>query len=172
MLSKLGVRSVRVRTSEELRSVDRLIIPGGESTTMLRFLKLSSLLDELQSFGKTHPVWGICAGAILAAREVKSPEQDSLNLIDIEAHRNFYGSQLDSFTKTLSITELPKPIEAQFIRAPRLSPLPETLGRPPVTTLAECDGHPVFLQQGNIWASSFHVELGDDPSLHELFLKR
>ncbi len=172
MLSRLGARSVRVRTKEDLRSVDRLILPGGESTTMLRFLKLSGLMDAIQTFGQTNPVWGICAGAILAAREVLSPQQESLNLIDIQAHRNFYGSQLDSFTTDLSVTLLQKPIEAQFIRAPRLSPLSVSADRPPLSTMAELEGHPVFLAQGNVWASSFHVELGEDPSLHELFLKR
>lgn len=171
MLRRLGAKTLRVRTREELRAIDRLILPGGESTTMLRFLKLSGLSGELQAFAQTNLIWGICAGAILAAREVESPQQDSLNLLDIKAHRNFYGSQLDSFTTPLSITNLPSPVQAQFIRAPRISPLPATAGRPPVSVMAEYDGYPVFLAQGKVWASSFHVELGDDPSLHEHFLK-
>ncbi len=172
LLRKLGAEPLRVRSAHDLSLVSRLILPGGESTTMLRFLKGTELSDEILSFAKTKPVWGICAGAILAARTVRSPEQASLNLIDIEAHRNFYGSQLDSFTTKLSITQLPRPIEVQFIRAPKLSPLPQTKNRPPLTVMAEHDGHPVLLAQGHIWVSSFHVELGEDTSLHELFLKQ
>ncbi len=172
LLRKLGVQTLRVRTAQDLASVDRLILPGGESTTMLRFLKISGLCEEISSFAKTKPVWGICAGAILAARVVRSPEQDSLNLIDIEAHRNFYGSQLDSFTTKISVAQLSRPIEVQFIRAPKLALLAESQGRPPLTVMAEHDGHPVFLAQGHIWTSSFHVELGEDTSLHELFLRQ
>ena len=171
MLLALGAQPMRVRTKEELNSVERLILPGGESTTMLRFLKLYDLIPAIQEFAKTKPVWGICAGAILAAKTVSNPTQQSLNLINIAAHRNFYGSQLDSFTVPLSIAGLPKPIEAQFIRAPLLNPLPPSEGMESAKVLATVDQQPVFFAQGKTWACSFHVELGDDPSLHELFLK-
>ncbi len=171
MLRTLGAEPVRVRTKEELASVDRLILPGGESTTMLRFLKLYDLIPAIQEFAKTKPVWGICAGAILAAKTVSNPSQQSLNLINIEAHRNFYGSQLDSFTVPVSIVGLTKPIEAQFIRAPLLTPLPPSEGTESAKVLATLDQQPVFFAQGKTWTCSFHVELGDDPSLHELFLK-
>lgn len=139
---------------------------------MLRFIKLHDLIRPLQEFAKTNPVWGICAGSILAAREVCNPTQDSLNLIDIVAHRNFYGSQLDSFTVPLTVSLLQAPITTQFIRAPRLSPLPSSQGRAEVSTVAELEGTPVFMTQGNVWACSFHVELGQDTSLHDLFLKQ
>lgn len=171
MLRALGAEPVRVRTTEDLASVERLILPGGESTTMLRFLKLYDLIPAIQEFAKTKPVWGICAGAILAAKTVSNPSQQSLNLINIEAHRNFYGSQLDSFTVPVSVAGLTKPIEAQFIRAPRLNPLPPSEDTESAKVLATVDQQPVFLAQGKTWACSFHVELGDDPSLHELFLK-
>ena len=171
MLSSLGAEAVRVRTKEELNSVERLILPGRESTTMLRFLKLYELISPIQEFAKTHPVWGICAGAILASKEVHHPSQDSLNLMDISAHRNFYGSQLDSFTVPLSVSGLSKQIVAQFIRAPLLNELPHSPHCEPVQIMAKLDQQPVFLAQGKTWASSFHVELGEDPSLHELFLK-
>jgi 5'-phosphate synthase pdxT subunit len=138
---------------------------------MLRFLKLYELISSIQEFAKTRPVWGICAGAILAAKEVRHPSQDSLNLIEISAHRNFYGSQLDSFTVPLSISGLNKPIMAQFIRAPLLSELPHSPDSEPVQIMAQLEQQPVFLAQGKIWASSFHVELGEDSSLHKLFLK-
>jgi len=155
ILSSLGASPLRVRTQADLEAVDRLILPGGESTTMLRFIKLHGLTAPLQEFAKTKPVWGICAGSILAAREVCNPTQDSLNLIDVVAHRNFYGSQLDSFTVPLSIS---------------LLPLPPSLGRSAVSIVAEYEGSTVFMTQGNVWVCSFHVELGQDSSLHELFL--
>ncbi len=138
---------------------------------MLRFLKLYDLIPAIQEFAKTKPVWGICAGAILAAKKVSNPSQQSLNLINIEAHRNFYGSQLDSFTVPVSVAGLTKPIEAQFIRAPLLNPLPPSEDTESAKVLAMVDQQPVFFAQGKTWACSFHVELGDDPSLHELFLR-
>lgn len=171
LLNSIGVESVRVRSKEELASVDRLILPGGESTTMLRFLKIHDLIPSLKEFARAMPMWGICAGSILLAEEVKNPSQDSLNVIDIVAHRNFYGSQLDSFTSPLEISGLSAPINAQFIRAPLLNPLPTSPGREPVAVLSTLDAQPVFLAQGRIWACSFHVELGDDPALHELFMR-
>jgi 5'-phosphate synthase pdxT subunit len=171
MLHTLGAETVRVRTKEALESVDRLILPGGESTTMLRFLKLHDMIPAVQEFAKTKPVWGICAGAILAATEVCHPSQDSLNLLPISAHRNFYGSQLDSFTVPLSITGLSKPIAAQFIRAPLLKAAPPPQADSTIKVLAELDNQPVFFSYGRVWACSFHVELGEDASLHELFLK-
>lgn len=170
MLHALGAETVRVRTKEDLDSVDRLILPGGESTTMLRFLKLYDLIPAIQEFAETKPVWGICAGAILAAKTVHNPAQQSLNLINISAHRNFYGSQLDSFTVPLSIEGLTQPIEAQFIRAPLLNPLPPSEASESAMILATLDQQPVFFAQGKTWACSFHVELGEDTSLHELFL--
>ena len=170
MLRELGVQTLRVRTPEELALVDRIILPGGESSTMLRFLKIHGMLPHLKEFAKTKPVWGICAGAILAAEQVINPEQESLKLINIVAHRNFYGSQLDSFSTPLTIEGLNNPILAQFIRAPKLSPIPAPSAKPPPTILATLEGQPVFFAQGHIWACSFHVELGDDPSLHKLFL--
>jgi 5'-phosphate synthase pdxT subunit len=171
MLHSLGVETVRVRTKEELASVDRLIIPGGESTTMLRFLKLYDLAPALKHFGRSKPIWGICAGSILLAREVHNPSQDSLQLINISAHRNFYGSQLDSFTTEIEVPGLNKPIAAQFIRAPLLNPLPASPDHPQANVLARLNDQPIFFAQGKVWACSFHVELGDDPSLHELFLQ-
>lgn len=170
MLSSLGAETVRVRTKEDLATVDRLILPGGESTTMLRFLKLYELIPAIQEFAKTQPVWGICAGAILAAREVLTPSQESLKLINISAHRNFYGSQLESFTTSLAVLGLTNPIAAQFIRAPLLNALPPSEHFSSAEVLARLDQQPVFFAQGKTWACSFHVELGDDSSLHELFL--
>lgn len=171
MFHALGVETLRVKTKEDLASIDRLILPGGESTTMLRFLKLYDLAPAIQLFARSNPVWGICAGAILAAHEVHHPSQDSLHLINISAHRNFYGSQLDSFTIPLDIKGLARPITAQFIRAPLLNPLPASATVGAAEILAKLDDQPVFYSQGKTWACSFHVELGDDTALHELFVQ-
>jgi 5'-phosphate synthase pdxT subunit len=138
---------------------------------MLRFLTVHGLIPAIQEFATSKPVWGICAGAILAARDVSNPSQPSLALLNIAAHRNFYGSQLESFTTPLSIVGLTNPIIAQFIRAPLLAPLPPSQRFGSAEVLATLDQQPVFVAQGRVWACSFHVELGDDPSLHELFLK-
>lgn len=172
IFASLGIPCRRVRTADELASVDRLILPGGESTTMLRFLKLHSMMEPIRSFATRRPVWGICAGAILAASEVVHPAQDSLGIIDVTAHRNFYGSQLDSFTTQLAIDFLSRPIEAHFIRAPLLSPrTAPNRGDAAVQVRAYCEQQPVFFTQGNVWACSFHIELGRDTALHEHFAK-
>lgn len=118
ILATLGASTLRVTSPHDLTQIDRLILPGGESTTMLRFIKRFEMVPALQEFARHHPVWGICAGAILAARQVHNPSQSSLDLIDISAHRNFYGGQLDSFTTELQISCQEAPIRAHFIRAP------------------------------------------------------
>lgn len=169
-LSSLGVPTLRVRSPEDLARVDRLILPGGESSTMLRFIQRSGMQEPLQRFAAHHPVWSICAGAILAAREVHNPEQNSLGIMDIAAQRNFYGSQLDSFSATLNVAGLNQPIDAQFIRAPLLAPLPPTQGRPAPIIESGLPGQAVFISQGHLWACSFHVELGASTALHERFL--
>jgi 5'-phosphate synthase pdxT subunit len=171
MFALLGATCARVRTPEELSRVERLIMPGGESTTMLKFLNRTGMTGAIKEFAKERPVWGICAGAILAAREVYNPQQPSLDLIDVKAHRNFYGPQTESFTEQLTI-ELTKrfSVEAHFIRAPLLDPLPVSNGRKTLEICAYSDKQPVMFKQGNVWACSFHVELGEDTELHEAFL--
>jgi 5'-phosphate synthase pdxT subunit len=166
MIQSLGREALAVRTERELAQVERLIMPGGESTTMLKLLVSSGLWDKLATFVKARPVWGICAGSILLAKEVKNPNQDSLGAINIRAHRNFYGSQLDSFKSSVKIEGLKSPIEVDFIRAPRLEPLGET-----VQVLArDASGTPLLMREGHILVSAFHTELGSDPSLHRYFL--
>lgn len=165
----LGIPTVRVRTPEELAGVERLILPGGESTTMLKFLKLYGMMNPIREFARTKPVWGICAGAILAAAEVTHPDQDSLKIIDIAAHRNFYGPQTDSFSTSLSIDFVSAPVEVQFIRAPLLSPCAARPDGQPVGIHARLGQQPVFFSQGRVWACSFHVELGSDHTLHQKF---
>ena len=166
MLANISQPSLRVRTPEDLDKVDRLILPGGESTTMLRFLTQTGLSDKIKKFAESKPIWGICAGAILLAKEVLNPSQASLGLINIRAYRNFYGSQLDSFTHRIEIKAFDKSIEAHFIRAPRL----EVIENKNIEILAEVEQTPVFFRHNKIWACSFHVELGKDPSLHQVFV--
>lgn len=171
LLSRLDVQCVRVLAADDLNRVDRLILPGGESTTMLKFMKAHGMMPPLREFCRTRPVWGICAGAILLASEVSNPDQDSLKAIDIAAHRNFYGPQTESFSTELEIDLLRSPIEVHFIRAPLLAATSTKSNNKPLQTHASFQGQPVFFSQGNVWACSFHAELGKDTALHEEFLK-
>ncbi len=171
LLSRLDVPHVRVLSPADLSRVNRLILPGGESTTMLNFIKAHGMMSPLRDFAKSHPMWGICAGAILLANEVANPDQDSLKLIDIAAHRNFYGPQAESFTTSLEVDFLREPIQVHFIRAPLLCPSSAKTGTKPIVVHAKFRGEPVFFSQGHIWACSFHAELGHDTTLHEAFLK-
>ena len=163
MFAKLDVSCVEVKTSAQLKKVDRLIIPGGESSTMLKLLKKTDIFDTLKEFASKHPVWGICAGAILLSKEVENPVQDSLELIPVKATRNFYGAQLDSFKANIKVFE--KNVDVDFIRAPRLEAL-----SPEVEILSNHNEHSVLLKYGNILVSAFHTELGKDPIIHEYFL--
>jgi len=167
--ARLGIQTVRVKNPADLGQVDRLILPGGESTTMLRFIKLYDMLEPLRDFARSRPTWGICAGSILLASEVYSPSQVSLGAMDIIAYRNFYGSQLDSFVTPLTVTLLETPIEANFIRAPLLSAREDQSLRAPLEVLATLNNQPVFFSQGCVWACSFHVELSSDTRLHQTF---
>jgi 5'-phosphate synthase pdxT subunit len=138
---------------------------------MLRFIDRNDIAQPLKLFSDSKPVWGICAGAILMARQVENPQQASLNLMDIKAYRNYYGSQTDSFSTPLTVSILPKPLEAHFIRAPLLEKLPASENRAEVQQLASRNGEGIFFSQGRHWACSFHVELGSDTSLHRRFLE-
>lgn len=165
MLHRLGVEAVRVTTPEHFEQIDRLILPGGESTTMLKLLDKTGLWAPLEKFVFQKPAWGTCAGAILLAQEVHHPSQRSLKRINIAAERNAYGSQRESFKTTLEVKGLEHPLEVDFIRAPKLSPLSSD-----IEVLSRHNGETVLMQKGNILVSSFHVELGTDASLHRYFL--
>lgn len=168
MLGKLGASHIRVLSTQDLERCDRIILPGGESTTMLRFLDTSGLFGPLKEFTQKNPTWGICAGSILLAKEVSHPEQRSLGVINIKAYRNYYGSQLDSFTSEIDIAGIAEKLPVHFIRAPRL----ERLGSDPeVQELSKIDDTCIFFRQRHIWATAFHVELGGDTRLHERFLE-
>lgn len=165
MFARLGVESFLVRSREELERADRLVLPGGESTTMLHLLRLGGLLEPLAAYCRQRPVLGVCAGAILLASEVVSPSQPSLGSLPLKAHRNFYGTQRESFEASIAVVDDPVPHEVAFIRAPLLQPLNAT-----VVPLAFLDTQPVLVRYHNVLAASFHSELGSDSFLHEMLL--
>ena len=168
-LAESGASPSLVKSPEDLRldgqSLDGLILPGGESTTMLRFLK-RGFFDALKEFSASKPVFGTCAGAILLAREVRNPPQQSLGLLDAIVERNAYGRQIDSAILTAE-TKLPGgPLEMVFIRAPRIV---ETGAG--VEVLALRDGYPVLVRQNRLLAATFHPELSSDRRVHQLFVE-
>jgi 5'-phosphate synthase pdxT subunit len=164
-LAESGTEPIEVRKPEQLAGLDGLILPGGESTTVLRFLDRLKFFDILGEFCSTKPVFGTCAGAILLAREVLNPPQRSLGLLDAVVERNAYGRQIDSAI-LITPTELPGgPLEMVFIRAPRLIKT-----GPEVEILARRDEFPVLVRQGNILAATFHPELSADRRVHQLFV--
>jgi 5'-phosphate synthase pdxT subunit len=167
MLDRIGVAHRYVRTSDDLNSLDGIILPGGESTTHLKVMTEEGLFEPLRKFGAAGgPVYGTCAGAILLAREVHGPPQASLGLLDASVLRNGYGRQLASDVYVVQTKLREQRIEMVFIRAPIF----ETVG-PKVEVLAEFGGHPILVRQGNILASTFHPELTEDPTIHEYFAR-
>lgn len=167
-LADLSVTAVEVRTNEQLDSVDALVMPGGESTTMSKLLDTFELFDPLNE--RLHagmPVFGTCAGMILLARDVLDGRSDqrSFGVLPIAVRRNGYGRQVDSFETDLTVAGLDSPFHAVFIRAPKVERADAA-----VETLAEVDGSPVLLRCGPIMAAAFHPELTADRRLHQLFL--
>jgi len=165
MLASLGANPRLVRKPEELDGLDGLIIPGGESTTILKFLERGDFFASLQQFVRTRPVFGTCAGAILLAREVVNSTQRSLDALDITVERNFYGRQNDSKIMNEESSLPGGPLEMVFIRAPRIART-----GPGVETLARRDGDPVLVRSGRLLAATFHPELSGDSRTHEFFL--
>lgn len=163
-LERLGLRSVEVRRTGDLDAIDGLIIPGGESTTMLKFVTEEGLASPIKEFSLTKPVFGTCAGAILLAREVHNPDQPSLALIDIAVERNGYGRQADSFVSQTDTELEGKCLEAVFIRAPKI----KRVG-PDVEVLASLHDEPVLVRERNVLAATFHPELTDDERVHKRF---
>lgn len=164
-LSEAGADPVEIRNPEELNGLDGLVLPGGESTTILKFLERRKFFDALRQFASNQPVFGTCAGAILLAREVRHPAQRSLGALDAVVERNAYGRQIDSSILTAP-SELPgEPLEMVFIRAPRI-----VEAGPQVEVLAQRDGFPVLVRQGGLMAATFHPELSQDRRVHRLFV--
>ncbi len=166
-LERIGADYVFVRTPRDLEGVDAVILPGGESTTQWKFLVEEGLDKSLRTHAaKGGAIFGTCAGAILLAREVRNPAQESLGLADISVIRNAYGRQLASEVRHGVTAISPEPIEMVFIRAPII----ERVG-PGVEVLAESEGRPVLVRQGRILIATFHPELTSESTVHEYFLR-
>src|SRR5262245_31893314 len=165
-LARVGAEAVTVRRAKELDSLDALILPGGESTTISKGLERQGLYEPIQAFARAgHPVLGTCAGAVLLAREVENHPVRSLGLLDVVAVRNAYGTQVDSFTAPAEGEDC-EDLDCVFIRAPRLRrPGPE------VEVLARVDGWPVWVRQGPVMATTFHPELTEDGRVHRTLLE-
>jgi 5'-phosphate synthase pdxT subunit len=169
VLCRLGIESVQVRKPDELQGLDGLIIPGGESTTMLNLANSYDLIAPLHKLGSSgFPIMGTCAGMILLAKTIIGSDIKTLGLMDVKVRRNAFGRQPDSFETELDIRVLgDKPFPSIFIRAPLIeeaSPNVEILGR-------LSNGAIVAVRQGNLLGISFHPELTDDSRMHEYFLK-
>ncbi len=166
-LARIGVEYVFVRTPRDLEGVDAVILPGGESTTQWKFLVEEGLDRSLvEHAARGGAIFGTCAGAILLAREVHNPAQESLGLADITVIRNAYGRQLSSEVRHGATAIAPELIEMVFIRAPII----ERVG-PTVLVLAKSEGQPVLIRQGHILIATFHPELTTDSTVHEYFLR-
>jgi 5'-phosphate synthase pdxT subunit len=165
-LARVGTAPREVKTAADLAGVEALIVPGGESTTVIRLLDRFALAGPIKArVAAGMPFWGTCMGMIVAAHDVAGLDQPTLDLLDITVRRNAFGRQIASAEVALDIPALgPAPFPAIFIRAPWV----ERAG-PGVDVLAERDGHGVFVRQGNVIGTSFHPELSGDDRLHRWF---
>jgi pyridoxal 5'-phosphate synthase pdxT subunit len=164
VLADLGTPAIEVRGLEDLKSVDKLIIPGGESTVMAKFLESSGVGAEIKR--RKMPVYGTCAGAIvLSKRATGKNSPKTLGLIDIDVERNAYGTQVDSFEAVLTVKGIKTPVDVSFIRAPVIT----RVGKD-VEVLATYQGKPVLVRQGNILAGTFHPEVRGQTKIHEMFV--
>ena len=158
-LTRAGAEAVEVRSAGDLESVEGLVIPGGESTTMMKLLEEEKLLDPLRAFGRERPIFGTCAGAILLSTGITNSQQASLGLMDMEVERNAYGRQLDSRIARLKPEGMEGELEAVFIRAPII----RSVGQD-AKILASYQGDPVLVEQGRHLAAGHHREsLGRRP---------
>jgi pyridoxal 5'-phosphate synthase pdxT subunit len=157
MLRRLGADVVEVRLPAELEGLDGLVIPGGESTTIMRLARIYGLDEAIRRF--RGPIFGTCAGMIVLDRE-------HLGLADLEVDRNAYGRQVRSFEADVELDGEEQPLRGVFIRAPRIRDLGNA-----VAVLGELDGEPVLVREGSLLLASFHPELTEDARVHELFLE-
>jgi len=172
-LARAGAEPVLARTPADLETLDGLVIPGGESTTMLKLMAIEKLFEPLADFGRRRPIFGTCAGAILLASDVTHPAQQSLGLMNLTVERNGYGRQIDS--RVAHVAPAPEfeqrtrsgELEAVFIRAPII----RRVG-PEAHVLATYQGDPVLVEQGRHLVATFHPELSSDSRVHEYFLSK
>jgi 5'-phosphate synthase pdxT subunit len=167
VLAAAGATPVEVRTVEHLSGVDCLVIPGGESTTMAKLARAGDLVGPVRDRAAAGmPILGTCAGMIVLAERVEGGDP-LFGLVDITVRRNAYGRQVDSFEADVDVEGIDHQVRGVFIRAPRV----EDLG-PAVRVLAEHEGHPVVLEQGNLLVASFHPELVGETGLHDYLLRK
>jgi 5'-phosphate synthase pdxT subunit len=167
VLTAAGATPVEVRTAEQLAGVDCLVIPGGESTTMATLARAAALVQPVRERARAGmPILGTCAGMIVLAERVEGGDP-LFALFDIRVRRNAYGRQVDSFEADVDVAGIDHPVRGVFIRAPRV----EELGHD-VRVLAEYEGHPVVLEQGNLLVASFHPELVGETGLHDYLLRK
>ena len=169
VLGELNVATQEVRTPQDLASVDALVMPGGESTTMSQLLESSELFEPVKKMiHEGMPVFGTCAGMILLAKEIIDGRDDqvSFGAIDIDVQRNAYGRQIDSFEAEIEVEGFNTPFHAVFIRAPRIVKAAQS-----VEVLAEFGVEIVLARQKNVLVASFHPELSPDQRIHELFVR-
>jgi 5'-phosphate synthase pdxT subunit len=166
-LARLGLSAAEIRLPGQLESLDALVLPGGESSTMLKLMEGTGMEDALRAFAaRGGACFGTCAGLILLAAEVADPPQRSLGLLDVAVRRNGYGRQVDSFETDLEWTEDAHPVRGVFIRAPRIVRVGAA-----VEVLAARGGEPVLVRQGRILGAVFHPEATDDVRLHRYFVE-
>ena len=170
VLEKLGVEAQEIRLSEQLDMIDGLIIPGGESTTIVQLIDIYEMREKLRErvLSDRMPTWGTCAGMIVMAGRLTDHRPEPLGMMDTEVSRNAFGRQVDSFEADLEVVGMEgPPYRAVFIRAPVFNSVGED-----VEELAWLeDGRPVAVRQGHMLATAFHPELTDDPRMHELFVR-
>lgn len=167
-LERCGVVSRQVRSIEDLDQINGLILPGGESMALGKFLRISGLSSAIiDKVREGFPVYGTCAGAILLAQKVYGKEPEILRLMNIEIERNAYGRQIDSFVTSISVPKVSgKKIKAVFIRAPKIIQI-----GPMVEVLAKYGSDSILVREGNLLASTFHPEMTDDTAIHRYFIK-
>jgi 5'-phosphate synthase pdxT subunit len=167
MFARLGAEVRLVRSVDDLRMLDRLVIPGGESTTMQLLIDRYSLRESLIEFGHTKPIWGTCAGLILLSKTVDDSRIRPLELLDIASSRNAYGRQVNSFVEigNISVDGSERPFEMVFIRAPKILRHGDT-----VLVLGRLNREVTMAGYHRVLVTAFHPELTDDPSVHKYFL--
>ncbi len=168
-LKSLNVNTLQIRKPKELESCDALIIPGGESTTLIKLIDIYNFRNAICKFAENKPIMGTCAGAILLSKNTNDDKINPLELIDIDIERNAYGRQIHSFAQNINISNIDnsKSFEAIFIRAPKINRVGES-----VKILAILNKEPIMVQNQNILALTFHPELTNDNRIHKYFLKK